>query len=192
MDELNPVKRVDELISGLSRSVYVDLMPGPHDPSNQMLPQQPMHLCMFPESSKTRHFNSVPNPYFCEISDRVIIGTSGQNVHDVQKYADVTALEALESTLQWGHIAPTCPDTLPCYPFIGKDPLIVDEMPHLYFSGNAKEFATKLIETEEKGKIRLVCVPAFHDTQSVAVVNLNTLDCKEISFKINPFDEMEE
>lgn len=41
-------------------------------------------------------------------------------------------------------------------------------------------------------KTRLVCVPSFAKTQSVAVVNLRTLDCRQLSFRLNGFEDIEE
>ena len=38
-------------------------MPGSHDPVNNQLPQQPLHHCMFPLSSKYDTLISVTNPY---------------------------------------------------------------------------------------------------------------------------------
>lgn len=41
------------------------------------------------------------------------LGTSGQNVSDIQKYSSVDShLEILENTLRLRHLAPTAPDTL--------------------------------------------------------------------------------
>jgi DNA polymerase II small subunit/DNA polymerase delta subunit B len=38
----------------------------------------------------------------------------GENLIDIKKYAKISEndLDILESTLYWGNIAPTCPDTL--------------------------------------------------------------------------------
>lgn len=42
-----------------------------------------------------------------------MIGTSGQPITDISLYSDLTdSLNILESTLKWGHLAPTAPDTL--------------------------------------------------------------------------------
>lgn len=38
-------------------------MPGSNDPTNNQLPQQPLHRCMFPQSSLYRTLISVTNPY---------------------------------------------------------------------------------------------------------------------------------
>lgn len=198
LDILDSLKKVDELLSNLCNSVSVDLMPGEFDPANHMLPQQPMHYCMLPEVTQHKSFSGVPNPYKFAVEERQILGTSGQNVQDITKYADMTAMEALRSTLKWGHIAPTCPDTLALYPFTDMDPFVLDEYPHLYFAGNCPEFETELFtlgsEDKDGGEVqtRLVCVPRFCDTQSVAVVNLETLECHQVSFKINDLKEDDE
>lgn len=44
-------------------------------------------------------------------------------------------LELLKITLQCRHIAPTAPDTLHCFPYLGADPFILNVTPHLYFHG---------------------------------------------------------
>lgn len=48
----------------------------------------------------------------CLFSPR-FLGTSGQNVCDIQKYSSMDShLEILEQTLRLRHLAPTAPDTL--------------------------------------------------------------------------------
>ena len=48
-------------------SVDVVLMPGEFDPSNHVMPQQPLHRCMFPQSAALATFASVTNPHDCVI-----------------------------------------------------------------------------------------------------------------------------
>ena len=41
------------------------------------------------------------------------LGTSGQNVNDLEKYSEAKdKLEFMERTLRWRHLAPTAPNTL--------------------------------------------------------------------------------
>lgn len=41
------------------------------------------------------------------------LGTSGQNIDDLEKYSDAKdRLEFVERTLRWRHLAPTAPNTL--------------------------------------------------------------------------------
>jgi DNA polymerase delta subunit 2 len=140
---------LDQFISQLTESLDVDLMPGEFDPSNCMLPQLPLHYCMFPESGNKKTFQGVSNPYQCEMEGRLILGTSGQNIQDITRFSDITdPLEALKRSLCWSHIAPTCPDTLPCYPYYNEDPFIIENCPHVYFAGNMPEFRTELYKSK--------------------------------------------
>uniref|UniRef100_A0A182MZ74 DNA polymerase delta small subunit n=1 Tax=Anopheles dirus TaxID=7168 RepID=A0A182MZ74_9DIPT len=193
-DELvGAVKAIDSFVHNLAQSVPVDLMPGEFDPANHMLPQQPMHHCLFPRSAQFSSFKGVPNPYACELANRYVVGTAGQNVLDVMRYSKIeTPLEALKATLRWSHLIPTAPDTLPCYPYYQKDPFIIGECPHVYFAGNVGEFGTEQWVGANGQRTRLVCVPSFSENQSIAVVNLRTMECRKISFKVDAFEGGEE
>jgi DNA polymerase delta subunit 2 len=149
-DMLSSLKLLDDIIANLAQSVEVDLMPGEFDPSNHMLPQQPFHHCMFPKSATNHTFNGVPNPYQCEIESRLILGSSGQNIDDIRKYSTVDdPIAAMKNTLKWSHIAPSCPDTLPCYPYFDEDPFIISQCPHVYFCAqNSEEFQTDTFESK--------------------------------------------
>lgn len=209
-ETLKAVTSVDDIVSGWIKSVKVDLMSGEFDPSNYMLPQQPMHPCLFTKCSNSDNFRGVTNPYEFELADRLIIGTSGQNIQDILKYSKIeNPLDALRLCITWSHISPTSPDTLPCFPYFDDDPFILSECPHIFFAGNTDKFQTELytgkrsFTVAEKikfetnwismisfvaqcgSKTRLVCVPSFSKTQCVAVVNLRTLDCQMLSFKVN-------
>lgn len=190
---LKSVTAVDDIISNWIRSVNVDVMSGEFDPSNFMLPQQPMHHCMFPKCADNCNFRGVTNPYECRLSDRQIIGTSGQNVDDIMRFSRITdPIEALRSCLVWSHITPTSPDTLPCFPYYERDPFVLSECPHVLFAGNSDEFKTDMHIGTQGQRTRLVCVPSFSQTRSVAVVNLRTLDCKLLNFHVAEFDDIEE
>lgn len=190
---LRAVMAVDEILSNWTRSVPVDLMSGEFDPSNFMLPQQPMHHCMFPKCALTQHFRAVTNPYHLQLADRRIVGTSGQNVNDIMRFTRIAEpLEALRSCLKWSHLAPTAPDSLPCFPYYEKDPFVLDECPHIMFVGNSSGFASDLHVGNDGQRTRLICVPAFAHRKSVVVVNLRTLECRELNFHLTDFDDIEE
>lgn len=53
-------------------------------------------------------------------------------------------LSAAFRLLSYGHVAPTCPDTLWCFPFTDRDPFIIDEAPDVFVIGNQPRFATGL------------------------------------------------
>ena len=92
-------------------------------------------------------------------------------------------LDLLESSLRWGHLAPTAPDTLGCYPFYDRDPFAVTALPHIYFSGNAASFSTRTATTLTNGcPVRLVCVPSFACTAQIVLVDLSDLSAKVVKF----------
>ena len=163
---VNAVKDLDTVLGNLASGINVDIMPGSNDPANQNFPQQPLHLCLFsstnfkkrkicvnfwcnllfPISDATKHetLKTVTNPYKMEIAGYTILGTSGQNVEDITKNSSITdPLEALELILKWSHVAPTCPDTLGCFPYLENDPFVISELPHVLFAGNQKSFKQK-------------------------------------------------
>ncbi|KAK2182621.1 hypothetical protein NP493_345g04035 [Ridgeia piscesae] len=131
----------------LKASVEVDVMPGEHDPANYTLPQQPLHRCMFPLALRYPTMHCVTNPYECSLDGVRIFGSSGQPVSDICKSSSLDdQLDILEKTLIWGHLAPTAPDTLGCYPYTDKDPFIVDQCPHVYFTANMPQYQHHLYE----------------------------------------------
>ncbi|XP_014678372.1 PREDICTED: DNA polymerase delta subunit 2-like, partial [Priapulus caudatus] len=100
---VDAIKELDDTLLELVSSVEVDLMPGCYDPTNSMLPQQPLHRCMFPQAAKYETFHNVTNPYEACVDGVRILGTSGQNVDDVYKYSDDDdAITIMASTLAVG------------------------------------------------------------------------------------------
>lgn len=187
------MRLLDELLLQLVASVPVDLMPGQYDPTNYTLPQQPLHRCMFPLSSVYPTLQLASNPHQASINGVRFLGTSGQNVGDIQKYSSRDShLEILEETLRLRHLAPTAPDTLGCYPFYQKDPFILEECPHVYFSGNAPKFDSKLIKGPDGQEVLLVTIPEFSSTQTACLVNLRTLECEPVRFSAFSAEEDEE
>ncbi|NWU73781.1 DPOD2 polymerase, partial [Pterocles burchelli] len=177
------VKMLDEILLQLCTSVPVDVMPGEFDPTNYTLPQQPLHHCMLPLASPYATLRLVTNPYQADVDGVRFLGTSGQNISDIFKYSSMDDyLEILEWTLLAGHISPTAPDTLGCYPFYKSDPFILTECPHVYFCGNAPRFQSKVFKGEDGQRVLLVAVPAFCSTQTACLVNLRDLSCQPISF----------
>uniref|UniRef100_A0A671QXG5 DNA polymerase delta subunit 2 n=1 Tax=Sinocyclocheilus anshuiensis TaxID=1608454 RepID=A0A671QXG5_9TELE len=178
------IRLLDELLMQLVASVPVDVMPGQYDPTNYTLPQQPLHRCMFP----SRYF---------EVEGFVVslrfLGTAGQNISDIVKYSNMDDhLEILESTLRLRHLAPTALDTLGCYPFYQKDPFIMEECPHVYFSGNAPSYQCKRVTGPEGQDVLLVAIPEFSSTQTACLVNLCTLECEPVCFSSFSTEEDED
>lgn len=173
-----PIKELDLALTQLAAAMPVDIMPGPNDPANFSLPQQPLHKCLFSGASAYNTFVSATNPHQFDLDGVCFLGTSGQNIDDLGKYSDAKEkLDYMERTLKWRHLAPTAPDTLGCYPFTDRDPFVIEDCPHVYFCGNQKKYASRLLEGSEGQAVRLVCIPSFCETGSAVVVNIRNLEC---------------
>ncbi|KAG2683309.1 hypothetical protein I3760_10G026300 [Carya illinoinensis] len=178
-----PIKELDILLTQIAASLPLDIMPGPNDPANFSLPQQPLHRCLFPGSSAYNTFRSCTNPHCFELDNIRFLGTSGQNVNDLEKYSEAKdKIEFMERTLRWRHLAPTAPNTLGCYPFTDRDPFFIESCPHVYFVGNQNEYKTDLIKGSEGQFVRLICIPQFCTTGVAVVLNLRNLECHTLSF----------
>eukprot|EP00899_Mesostigma_viride_P002336 jgi/Mesvir1/12102/Mv00371-RA.1 len=179
------LQQADMWLTQLASSAPVDIMPGPSDPANFALPQQPLHGCLFPQATSYVNFRRVTNPHRCRIDGVSFLGTSGQNVENLFQYSSVVdRMELLESCLQYRHLCPTAPDTLPCYPFMSKEPFIITPCPHVFFAGNQPEYGTKLLKGTEGQIVRVISLPVFSRTGTVVLVNLRTLACHPITFSV--------
>ena len=102
-------------------------------------------------------------------------------------------LQTLHRSLEFQHLAPTAPDTLGCYPFAEKseDPFVVRQCPQIYFAGNQPRFETGIMEGPDGQRVRTILVPDFHEEHTCVLVNLNTLECRPMSFAGFPTAAME-
>ncbi|XP_033222254.1 DNA polymerase delta small subunit [Belonocnema kinseyi] len=178
-------KRMDDLLKDLAQVCCVTVMPGQHDIATFMLPQKPLHPCMFPESRRYNSVKGATNPWMGRLGNRLISGTSGQPIDDLIKVSGAnnhSPMEWLEKTLDWRHFCPTAPDTLPCYPYHEKDLFIMKDCPDIYFAGNMNKFETKLWKGDDGQVVRLICVPRFSTTKTVVLVDLKTLETQTVSF----------
>ncbi|GAA5922117.1 DNA-directed DNA polymerase delta subunit POL31 [Sporobolomyces koalae] len=195
-----PTEALDRFLSQLCQSLPVDLMPGQTDPTAPTMPQQALHPAMLPSAAGWDNFEGRTNPWWFDVNGTTFLGTSGQTIDDIFKYLESEdRLSIAQQTLEWSHLAPTCPDTLWCYPFTDRDPFILSQLPHVYFIGNQPKFETRLIEKPfqgENGKVaadedqstgkqvRIVLVPKFNETGQVVLVNSETLEVKVVKFEV--------
>ena len=88
----------------------------------------------------------VTNPHEFEVDGVTFLGTSGQNIDDIYKYsAEENRLKLLQKVLEWGHLVPTAPDTLTCYPLSDSDPFILQSAPHVFFVGNQPGYSSHIV-----------------------------------------------
>lgn len=176
---------LEAILSSMAATCRVDLMPGPSDPVNSSIPQQPMKRFLFPAVGQLGSLGLVTNPYCAGIGGRSFLGTSGQNIDNVVRTSGMeTRVAALKATLEYEHIAPTAPDTLECFPVSMEsgDPMIIRECPNVYFAGNQPEFETDVVVTEDGLSTRLIAVPTFSTTHTVVLVDLDTLEPRTFTF----------
>ncbi|ORX57896.1 hypothetical protein BCR36DRAFT_580462 [Piromyces finnis] len=83
------LQQLDMLLSTLSSSVPIDIMPGDNDPSNRSFPQQPLHSSIFKNTNLSDACYMATNPHLCDIDNLSILGTSGQNINDILRYTDI-------------------------------------------------------------------------------------------------------
>ncbi|KAI9209532.1 DNA polymerase alpha/epsilon subunit B-domain-containing protein [Polychytrium aggregatum] len=179
-----PFDTCDALLGELVSSVPLDIMSGDTDPTNCALPQQALHFSIFPKACRVSNLNTATNPHSFSIGDITFLGTSGQNIDDIYKFVDLEdRLKIAEKTIEWGHLAPTAPDTLWCYPYKDRDPFIVQQRPHVYFVGNQPSFATSFMEGPNGEVTRVVLLPEFSKTATIVLVDLNSLDCIPVRFQ---------
>lgn len=173
----------DKYLEQIAQSVeYIDVMPGRNDPTSFLLPQQPFHPKILPNSGKLDCVIPNTNPCLIQSDDLIIVGTSGENVDTIRQHSrfeDSTTI--LKNTLEWGHIAPCAPDNLSCIPFKQNDPFLIDYVPDIYFAGNQPEFVVTTYSSETKSKIQLISVPKFSKSLSCVQINLSNIDVEEIN-----------
>lgn len=191
-----PAEKLDTFLSQILPTIPITVLPGASDPANVALPQQPLHPALFPQSrpyinppsqpnETLEGLDSVTNPWEGNIEGWRVLGAGGQTVADLLKYVeDVEPLDAMEMMLRWRSIAPTAPDTLPCYPFQDDDPLLLKTCPHIYFCGNMDAFARRVVEGPDGQKVLLVAVPKFKETGQIVVVDMDSMDVELVEIGV--------
>lgn len=104
--------------------------------------------------------------------------------------------------LRWGHLAPTCPDTLYGYPLADRDPLLLtsSDYPDVFVAGNQSQAVWRRArlsvekqghameaeeeEEEQKGAL-LVSIPRFDKTQTLVLLELDSLRCLPLRFDLS-------
>merc|ERR1712048_384683 len=177
------MSQLDQLVFQAGSCVPVDIMPGENDPASQFHPQQPLHKCMFPRSMSYSTVQAVSNPYEALVGGVRLLGTSGENVNNIFQYSGFEdRMDVLQMTLECGHVAPTCPDTLCGYPYEKKDPFIIQNCPQVYFAGSQPEFNSRTITGIDGQRVLLLSVPSFKDSHTAVLLNLRDLSCKPFIF----------
>ncbi|KII68463.1 DNA polymerase delta subunit 2 [Thelohanellus kitauei] len=181
--------KLDKILLQISCKIQVFVMPGKRDPVTHFIPQQPIHECFFPQSSKSDNFHLCTNPFKCQIDEYEILGTDGQNVKSIYEYSrHKDTLESAEFCLAANLIFPNAPENIGtknfgigCYQFSEFDPLVIDNTPRLLFYGSSDRPISKIFDPHGTGeKFAIVGVPAFSEQLCAVKVNLDTLEVGEL------------
>ncbi|KAM3135053.1 hypothetical protein pb186bvf_012877 [Paramecium bursaria] len=169
------IRGLDDIIDKMNQVTPINLMPGPNDAVNQLLPQNPFTRTYFQKCFESSEVQFLSNPCEFSINGYDVIGSSGQNIQDILKYQEFSdqEIDLMEQTILWSNIAPTAPDSLKCYPYTHDDPFVLKELPHIYFCGNMSEFKYKRIQD----KCLLLTIPDLKTTGQFALINLSNLEC---------------
>lgn len=186
-NSVKAIQHLDEFFAQLSKTIYVDIMPGYSDPTSHLMPQQPFHPCMFPKSCKYSTFNSVTNPHRAIYNGDIdILATSGQNVQIIEKFSGISdPIEIMKCHLMWGNMAPSAPDNLYSVPYEDDDPMVIDFIPEIYIAG-CQDYYRRSRYTYN------ACKPSneFSKINSNRVANLNsTPNQSSASSTISPFHQ---
>ena len=174
----------DSYLQTLSNYIPVDVMPGEDDDNSIFFPDTELKELMFPQCKNVlnKTLNLVTNPYYFNIDKKDYIGTSGENVDSIRQCSVIKdPLDIMEKTLRWGHLAPSAPNDLRCFPFQKNDPLILEKIPDFYFVGGQKEFSSKIVDICGKS-VALISIPDFYSSFSCGILNTKTKEIKEIKF----------
>lgn len=208
-DSVLAMSALDSWLSNLplGDGFTVQLQPGASDCVSQLLPQQPFHSLLFPKTvgrfgKGEDALISTTNPCITEVFARSILTSSGQNISDIYKYTtggDV--LDCMESILHWGHLAPTCPDTIFSYPQTESDSLLLHtdpdtgssaDYPDIFAAGNQpkacfRRASLKTGSSDREGAL-LISIPRFDISFTIVLLELESLRCLPVKFDLSQIE----
>jgi DNA polymerase delta subunit 2 len=195
-DIINSYTLLDKYLKVISSYVHVDLINSIEGNDGVYFPQNPNSQLLFLDNLvniNAKTLNLVPNPYNFEIyshktkTKKTFLGTSGENINNILQFTDINdPLVAMEKTIEWGHLAPLAPDTLRIYPYSRSDPLLLNNIPDVYFISGKNDLNKKVINLKTNGKTKkevlLIELPDFSSTFKGVILNVDDESIREINF----------
>ena len=185
---------LNKFLKLISNYIYTDLMPSSDSNDDLLYPQKPLNKLLFSENNKNINnfvLNLVTNPYFFKLKlnsenkEKYFVGTSGENINIIKQYSCFeNNIDIMKKNLEWKHLCPINPNFLNLYyPDNNLDPLIIQELPDVYFtSSDEKEFKYEKIYLNNK-QITLMSLPDFSKSAKCVLFNYEDNSYKIIEFK---------
>eukprot|EP00834_Sanchytrium_tribonematis_P000253 NODE_5_length_72347_cov_1.339331.p21 type:complete len:381 gc:universal NODE_5_length_72347_cov_1.339331:61975-63117(+) len=163
------IENMNAFVGNLSQYHNIVLVPSASDPTTVALPNSPIPLHLIPKALQT--VSSVENPAIFQSEDGHVIFSSGDAINNITKVLkssgmEMSSIDIARTLVKCKHLAPCCPDTLPCIPSYSVDPLYLKETPDYLFIGNMNDVKDAIV-----GKCRIILVPNFTATGKVVFYN---------------------
>ena len=180
---LNNYEKLDEYVEKISNYTTIDIIPGNEDINGDYFPQMGIDKLLFEKNKNTidKTLFLVSDPYSFYINNTHFLGTSGDNINSIKQITTFNnSLDIMEKILLWSHLAPNAPDTLRIFPYQKYDPLLLDFVPDVFFTGGKKlEYRKKNFRGKD---ILFISLPSFRETLSGVIYNVDDGNLMEINF----------
>lgn len=203
--DFSNLNKFDYFTNEVLASIPMTILPGPNDPSDVCLPQQPMHRS-FLKSNKhlVDNFSALhlaTNPTWLEFNGVRTLVSAGQNIQDIRRYIPLeldkdaqdynrnqgfSGIDIMKQNIAWQNIVPTAPDTLYCYPYTERDPFVLyDETPHVYIAGNQRRFEEAEVSVGgTNGTVKLLSIPRFSELGVIVLLGTKSRKAEVVEFSV--------
>lgn len=185
------VTYVDKLLDGFlgeeqfkSKRVAI-VVPGLNDPTDSMLPQNPLSNILFPRYKNTLRISFCKHPYTLEIKKgETIVVLDGLIIEDFRRQSKLNFYETAKLILATRNWAPTSPNTLEVFPFTSKDPLVIRTLPDALVVSGAPDFKLDelVINDNHKSRVKLVFVPNFDKSRKIVLADFDSWRFEVVNF----------
>ena len=143
---------------------------------------QPIHDMILQVNEYRENDNNDNNEMEIDNNNEGSSNDNKENSDTKKNTKSKSTINLLKKSLQWGHIAPTAPDSLSCYPYLKEDPFVMEDAPDIFFAGNQDQYESDTFTNKIGHTTRIICVPSFKTTHQVVLVDLDTLESTPITF----------
>ena len=161
------------------------VIPGLNDPTDSMLPQNPLSNVLFPRHKNTYRVQFAKHPETVELKrGDVLVFLDGLIVEDFRRQSRLDFYDTAKLLIALRHWAPTSPNTLEVFPFATKDPLVARVLPDIVVISGAPEFRLDEITINDHNKtsVRIVFAPDFAKTRKIVLADFDNWKFEVMSF----------